>query len=101
MWLKEKTYRSKTFPSIQRQTMSDEAFEFSLNIAQFSEYTSVVTIKGFEPATSCVRDMIFKLTPIHAQVIYHILWIHRISVLFRENSIEEWHMWCVSMSLIH
>ena len=36
-----------------------------------------------------VRDRIFKLSPIHASVIYHILWIHRIQwipVPFRVNS---------------
>ena len=71
----------------------------------------------FEPATSCVRDQeasterIFKLSPIHASVIYPIpwiCWIHWISHLFRENSInvireghiiivwfsdQSWHSW--------
>ena len=61
----------------------------------------VITVKGFEPAISCVRDQdaattparhvrdrIFKLTLIHASVIYQIPWICRnywIFVSFREN----------------
>ena len=62
----------------------------------------VITVKGFEPAISCVRDQdaataparhvrdrVFKLTLIHASVIYQIPWIcrnHWICVPFRENS---------------
>ena len=63
----------------------------------------VITAKGFKPAIPCVRDQganhanhstnkthvrdkIFKLTPIHASVIYQILWIYWISIPFRENS---------------
>ena len=62
-----------------------------------------ITVKGFEPVTSYVRDKdattvparymwetIFKFTSIHASIIYHIPWIHWnhwISILFRENSI--------------
>ena len=56
--------------------------EFSLNVfADFKIF--VITVKGFESDTSCVReedattvparhvtDRIFKLTPIHASVIY-------------------------------
>ena len=34
-----------------------------------------------------VRDRILRLTPIQASVVYHLLWIHFISVPFRENSI--------------
>ena len=35
-----------------------------------------------------VRDRIFKLSPIHALVIYQIPWIQWIPVPFREKSIE-------------
>ena len=63
----------------------------------------VITVKGIEPATSkrpgCyhsasktqVKDRIFKLTPIHASVIYQIpciRWIHWKFCSFRKNSIE-------------
>ena len=61
----------------------------------------VIVVKGLKPATSCVtetrmllqhckthvRDRIFKLTVIHASVIYQMPWIHWILVPFRENTI--------------
>ena len=59
----------------------------------------VITVKGAQtchPAMSCVRDQderhlrdkIFKLSPIHASMIYEILWICWIQwIPFRENSI--------------
>ena len=57
----------------------------SLNSANSVTKVFVITVKGLEPATSCVRDQdattvqarhvrgrIFKLTPIHTSVIYQI-----------------------------
>ena len=44
-----------------------------------------------------VRERIFKLSPIHALVIYQIpwiRWIHQISDPFRENSIEHYRFAC-------
>ena len=65
--------------------------EFFLN--GFSEFNDIViTVKGLEPTTSHsaskthVWDGIFKLSPIHASVIYQIRWIQWIPVPFRENS---------------
>ena len=57
---------------------------------QWIQKIFVITVKGLEPATSCIRDQdattapathvcgdrIFKLTPIHASAIYQIPWIH-------------------------
>ena len=78
-----------------------ETVEFSLNI--FIEANSVTNNKGFEPATSCIRDQdgsteparhswgtrSLNLLPIYATVIYQIpriRWIHWISVPSRKNS---------------
>ena len=43
-----------------------------------------------------VRDRDFKLTPIHALVIYQIPWIHWIPVSFTENSIDVSQLTCLS-----
>ena len=66
--------------------------EFSLNVflefVEFSDQIFVITVKWLEPATFCVRDQganhsaskthvwdrIFKLSPIHASMIYQIPW---------------------------
>ena len=77
-----------------------KSIEFSLNVfTEFAEFSDKNTLKGLKPATSHVRDnsaskihvwdKIFKLSPIHASVIYQIswiCWIHWIHVQFRENS---------------
>ena len=71
--------------------------------------TKTFVIKRFEPTTSCVRDQddtttpprqvgdrSFKLTPIHASVIYEIVWIcwiHWIFVPFRGKSNENARSW--------
>ena len=66
-----------------------DMIEFTLNIfTEFSEFNDkniVITVKGLKPSTCCVRDQdatcttvlarhvrdkIFKLTPIHASLIY-------------------------------
>ena len=62
----------------------------SLNSANSVTKIFVITVKGIEPATSCVRDQdattapaskmpvkdrIFKLNPIHSSVIYQIPWL--------------------------
>ena len=40
-----------------RQQKVYHTFEFSLNVfAEFSDKNIVITVKGLEPATSCVRD---------------------------------------------
>ena len=57
---------------------------FWLNSADSVTKVFVITVKGLKPETSCVRDQdattaphlrdrIFKLSPIHALVIYQIL----------------------------
>ena len=68
----------------------------------FTEFSNkkYLLLKGLKPATSCVRDqdanaaparyiymgdMIFKLNPIHASVIYQIPWIHWI----------QWKFWSI------
>ena len=69
---------------------------FSQNSANSETKILVITVKWFEPAISWTRDRyattgparhmwdrIFKMTPIHASVIYSIPWI---SIQFRENS---------------
>ena len=40
-----------------------------------------------------VTDRIFKLSPVHASMIYQICWIQWISVLFRENIIITANIW--------
>ena len=73
---------------------------FSLNWLYSVAKIFVRAVKGFKHATSCVRDhdattvwarhvrdRIFKLTPIHASVIYQNRRICWISTPFRENSI--------------
>ena len=73
---------------------------FSLNSLNSVTKIFVVTVKGFEPATSCVRDDNATTEParhmwetgspnwlFHASVTYLIHWMHRISIPFRENSI--------------
>ena len=82
-----------------------ESIEFSLNVftkfAEFSDKIFVITVKGLKPDTQpplaletrvlpqcqqdTCRDRIFKLSPIHALVIYQIPWIQWIPVPFREN----------------
>ena len=73
---------------------------FLLNSLNSVTKIFVMTVKGFEPAASCVRDQdayhstskthlrdkIVKLTLIHVSVTYPIHWIHQISILFGENS---------------
>ena len=72
---------------------------FSRNSAYSVTKIFVITVKGFEPATFCVRnkdattanlrDRIFKLIPYNASVIYQspwLCWIHWIPIPFRENS---------------
>ena len=73
--------------SLAKKEKNVVAIEFYLNICtEFSK-----------PAAFCVRDKdvttevterILKLTPIHVSVIYQTPWIHWISILFMENSIE-------------
>ena len=75
-----------------------QIFEFSLNVfTEFSDtkYYMHILKRLFEPATrhskTQVPERIFKLSPIHASVIYQIpwiRWIHWISDLFGENSID-------------
>ena len=70
------------------QTASMDFFpNVFIEFAEFSDKIFVITVKGLKLATSCVRDQdattvpahvrdrIFKLNPIHALVIYQILWI--------------------------
>ena len=77
---------------------------FSLNSLNLVRKIFVITVKRLKATTCCVRDQasyhnaskthvrdrIFKLSPIHASVIYQIpwiRWIHWIPAPFRENSI--------------
>ena len=75
---------SKNFTVYRSATVSFNVF---IEFAEFSDKIFVITVKGFQPATSCVRDddvpktpirhiyvrdMIFKLTPAHASVICQI-----------------------------
>ena len=87
---------------------------FSLDLLSWVTKICVITVKGLEPATSCVRpgcchsaskthvrDRIFKLSPIHASVIYQIpwiRWIRWIPVSFRETPLSSG---CLSLSSLN
>ena len=89
-----------------RKRKRSQTIEFFLNVLPnlLNSVTKifVITIKGFEPATSCVKDQdvttartckthvtnsISKLTSIYASVIYQIPRIHWIPVLLMETLI--------------
>ena len=98
--------RIKDFPKNGANSKGSGAklFEFFLNFfIEFGDKIFVITVKGFEPATTCVRDQdaatvparqmwetgSLNWAPSHASVIYQIpwiRWIHWISVPFTENS---------------
>ena len=96
---------------IQYLTDKKEFIEFSLNVStEFSDKIFVITVKGLErnlllshllcekpecyhsTSKTHVRDRIFKLSSIHASVIYQIPWIRWIQwnpVVLRENKDDE------------
>ena len=83
------TFHNNIFLQLSHPELCGVSIEFSLNVfnefAEFSDKIFVVTIKRFEPVTSCVRDQdatsvparhvrdrIIKLRPVHTSVIYQI-----------------------------
>ena len=84
-------------------TGQPDVMEFSLNVPPNSvTKIFVITVKGLEPVTSCVRDQdasnankthvrdrIFKLSTIHALVIFRFTEFNESSALFRKNSSEQ------------
>ena len=86
---------------LSRVIITQQAFEFSLNVfAEFSDknichyskmvWTGYLLCKRpgwyYNTGKTHARDRIFKLSPVHASVIYQIPWIH-CPLPFRENSI--------------
>ena len=71
-------------------TVTDETVEFSLKVAEFTEFSDkkYLPLKELKPATSFVRDQDVTTEPAghRYETISCICWIHWIAIPFGENS---------------